>query len=49
MSISEIADYIDQDCHNITNKPWPCKLKFPSIIKGEMCGVTNNLQFADSK
>ena len=29
MSISEISDYIDQKCHDITSEPWLGELQFP--------------------
>ena len=49
MSISEIADYIDRNCHDFSNTPWSGELQFPSIINGETDTMTNILQSVDPK
>lgn len=30
MNITEIADYIDMNCHEFTTTPWTAELVFPS-------------------
>ena len=49
MDIDEIADYIDQNCHEITSTPWNSELLFPSSINDEECKQQNILKYIDSK
>ena len=44
MDIDEIADYIDENCHEVTSIPWNSELLFPSIINDEECKEQNILK-----
>ena len=35
MNVTEIADYIDMNCHEYTTTPWTTELLFPSSFNGE--------------
>ena len=49
MNITEIADYIDLNCHESTTTPWTTELLFPSSFNGEEFKDQNILRYIDSK
>ena len=49
MNITEIADYIDLNCHECTTTPWTTELLFPSSFNGEEFKDQNILRYIDSK
>ena len=49
MDIHEIADYIDQTCHECNSTPWTNALIFSSSINGEDVVEQDILKYIDSK
>ena len=49
MNVTEVADYIDMNCHESSTTPWTGELMFPSSINDKHCMDQNILQFIDSK